>query len=331
MRRPPVRQTRPSRSGGARRHRTHWRDQLTAWQAHHSTSAIESLMRLLQTPIQSLMTWCVVAIATALPATLFVALYNIQALGFSWQNSSQLSVFIQTDAKQDAIQQWRTALLDSPAVAEVVYISSAEALEEFRTHSGLGRLIDDLDANPLPAVLLIQPTREASRGQPLQALQASLTEHPLVEEVILDMQWVKRLEQLLDLATRAVFFLAVLLALGLLLVIGNTIRLAIENRREEIVVIKLVGGTNAYVRRPFLYTGLWYGLGGGLVAVLLLNIGLWWLTEPVARLVELYQSDFRLRGLGAIRSLQLVLITGLLGLAGAALAVTRHLGQIEPQ
>lgn len=324
-------QSRPPRQGGARRHRTHWRDRLNAWQAHHSTSAMESLIRLLQTPVQSIMTWLVVAIATALPATLFLALHNIQALGFSWQDSSQLSVFIRAEADTRAIQQWRDELLAEGSVSEVIYISPAEALEEFRTYSGLGRLVDDLEENPLPPVLLVQPTQQASRGEALEELQASLAEHPLADEVILDMQWVKRLEQLLALATRTVLFLAALLALGLLLVIGNTIRLAIENRRDEIVVVKLVGGTNAYVRRPFLYTGLWYGLGGGVLALVLLNLGLWWLAEPVARLTELYQSDFRLRGLGAISSLQLVLITGLLGLAGAWLAVSRHLGRIEPR
>lgn len=321
----------PARPTGARRHRTYWRDRLHAWQAHHSTSAIESLLRLLSTPIQSIMTWLVVAIATALPATLFVALHNIQSLGYQWQDSSQLSVFVEQGTPAEAIADWRTDLLEQPLVAHVVYISPEEALAEFRAHSGLGRIVDDLEENPLPAVLLVQPTLEASRGEPLQELQGILADHPLADDVQLDIEWVQRLEQLILLASRTVLFLAVLLALGLLLVIGNTIRMAIENRRDEIVVVKLVGGTNAYVRRPFLYTGLWYGLGGGLMALILLNLGLWWLAEPISRLTELYQSQFQLRGLNAIASLQMVLITGLLGLAGAWLAVSRHLGRIEPK
>ena len=127
-----------------------------------------------------------------------------------------------------------------------------------------------------------------------------------------------------------VFGLAGLLALGVILVIGNTIRLAIENRRDEILVVKLVGGTNAYVRRPFLYTGLWYGLGGGLLALVLLGIGLSWLGGPVAQLADLYQSSFRLQGLGFIHSLQLVLLAGITGLLGAWIAVGRHLSHIEP-
>ncbi|HEY7885080.1 MAG TPA: permease-like cell division protein FtsX [Cellvibrionaceae bacterium] len=326
---PPSRK--PARHQGARRHQTHWRDKLYAWQAHHSTTAVESLLRLLQTPLQSLMTWLVVAIATALPATLFVALQNIQSLGYQWQDSSQISVFARQEAAPEALVKWITNLNQRADISAVVFISPEEALEEFRSYSGLGRIVDDLDSNPLPAVLLVQPSVEASRGEALEQLRGELSGHPLADDVRLDMEWVERLEQIIVLTSRTVSFLAVLLALGLLLVIGNTIRMAIENRRDEIVVVKLVGGTNAYVRRPFLYTGLWYGLGGGLMALILLNLGLWWLAEPVSHLTELYQSDFRLQGLGAISSLQLVLVTGLLGLAGAALAVGRHLGQIEPR
>ena len=117
----------------------------------------------------------------------------------------------------------------------------------------------------------------------------------------------------------------------MLLVIGNTIRMAIENRRDEIVVVKLVGATDAYVRRPFLYTGLWYGVGGGIVAAILLVVGFWWLSAPVTQLADLYQSSFRLQGLGFIESLQLILIAGFTGLVGAWIAVARHLYQIQPR
>ena len=321
----------PSRPRGARRHKTHWRDRLEAWQAHHSTCALESLLRLLKTPIQSIMTWLVVAIATALPATLFIALQNVQALGYDWQDSSRISVFIKADARIEAINQWQAKLEQREDITDIVYVSPDEALADFKAHSGLGQLVDDLDDNPLPPVLLIQPAAQASRGPLLEALVADLAAAPLTDSAQLDMEWVERLEQLILLASRGVLFLAILLGLGLLLVIGNTIRLAIENRRDEIVVVKLVGGTHAYVRRPFLYTGLWYGLGGGLLALVLLGLGLWWLTGPVSHLANLYQSDFRLQGLNAITSIQLVLASGLVGLAGAWLAVGRHLSQIEPR
>lgn len=320
-----------SRPQGAVQSKTHWRDRLAAWQAHHSTCAIESLLRLLRTPLQSLLTWLVVAIATALPATLFVALDNVRSLGYQWQDSSQISVFLKRDATADAVGQWQRQLGNHTGVAEVTLINPEQALEEFRQHSGLGDVLDDLEENPLPAVLLVQPTLSASQGEPLQALLQQLQANPLTDDARLDMLWVQRLEQLIELASRIVFFLALLLVLGLLLVIGNTIRLTIESRREEILVVKLVGGTDAYVRRPFLYTGLWYGLGGGLAALLLLATGLHWLSDPVASLASLYQSDFRLRGLDVISSAQLVLLAGLVGLAGAWLAVGRHLSAIKPR
>lgn len=319
------------RPKGASQSKTEWRDRLQAWQAHHSTCAIESLLRLTRSPLQGLLTWLVVAIATALPATLYVALQNVQALGYNWQDSSQISVFVQRNAAPAAISEWQQALTQQATIAEVIYISPEQALAEFREHSGLGEVLNDLEENPLPAVLLVQPSTDASQGSTLEQLLNELNQHPLSDEAKLDMMWVKRLQQLIDLASRGVFFLAALLVLGLLLVIGNTIRLAIENRRDEILVVKLVGGTDAYVRRPFLYTGLWYGLGGGVIALLLLVVGLNWLSVPVAQLASLYNSEFRLQGLGFYTSVQLVLLAGLVGLAGAWLAVGRHLQAIKPE
>ncbi|MDO3387564.1 permease-like cell division protein FtsX [Gilvimarinus sp. SDUM040013] len=321
----------PPRPKGASQSRTQWRDQLESWQAHHSTCAIESLIRLTRSPLQSLLTWLVVAIATALPATLYVALQNVQSLGYNWQDSSQISVFINRQAAGQAIEKWRVELANQPGIEQVVYISPDQALAEFREYSGLGEVLNDLEENPLPPVLLVQPDASASQGEVLEQLLQELNAHALSEEAKLDMMWVKRLQQLIDLASRGVFFLAALLVLGLLLVIGNTIRLAIENRRDEIVVVKLVGGTDAYVRRPFLYTGLWYGLGGGVIALILLALGLTWLSVPVAKLASLYHSEFRLQGLNFYTSIQLVLLAGLVGLAGAWLAVGRHLRAIKPE
>ncbi|BFM19303.1 permease-like cell division protein FtsX [Gilvimarinus japonicus] len=318
------------RPQGAIQSKAAWRHRLEAWQAHHSNCALESLLRLLRTPLQSTLTWLVVAIATALPATLYVALLNIESLGYHWQDSSQISVFIKPAAKTNAIDKWADTLRARSDISDVVYVSPEQALVEFKTYSGLGAVLDDLTENPLPPVLLVQPST-ATTGAALESLLTELSSNGLSDDARLDMMWVKRLEQLVELASRGVFFLAALLALGLLLVVGNTIRLAIESRRDEILVVKLVGGTDAYVRRPFLYTGLWYGLGGGLIALLLLALGLAWLEAPVASLAELYQSEFSLSGLSLTHSLQLILAAGLIGLAGAWLAVGRHLAQIAPR
>ena len=320
-----------TRPQGAVQSQMSWRDKLDAWSAHHSNSAIESLLRLLETPLQSLMTWLVIAIAVALPAALFVVFGNVQQIGQSWQDSSQISVFLKKEASANQAQDLRGRWAQRADVAQATYVSPEQALEEFKLGSGLGELANHLDENPLPAVILIKPKIGGNAPDALTSLQQALIADPLVADVRLDMLWVKRLHQFITLAERFVVALAGLLALGVLLVIGNTIRMAIEARRDEIVVVKLVGATDAYVRRPFLYTGLWYGVGGGILAALLLALVFWWLSAPVAQLADLYQSSFRLQGLDFIGSLQLILIAGITGLVGAWIAVARHLYVIQPR
>ncbi len=319
------------RNQGAIQSKTRLTDRFSAWQAHHSTCAIESLLRLLSNLFQSMLTWLVIAIATALPAILFLALQNIQSLGYSWQDSGQISVFMKKNTSTQDIKALRLKLATRSDIKGVVYISPDDALKEFKAHSGLDDILADLEENPLPAVLLVQPTTLATTSIGIEQLLEALTLIDVVADAKLDMAWVKRLQSLMQLAQSIIIFLTVLLILGLLVVVSNTIRLAIENRRDEIVIVKLVGGTNAFVRRPFLYTGLWYGLGGGLIALLLLSLGLSWLTRPVAELTSLYQSNFQLKGLTTITSIQLVMATGVIGLLGAWLAVGRHLSQIEPR
>lgn len=321
----------PVRVQGAVQSQMSWRDKFDAWSAHHSNSAIESLLRMFETPLQSLMTWLVIAIAIALPAALFVVFNNLQQIGQTWQDSSQVSVFLQKNTTATQAQDLRGRLAQRPDVLQASYISPEEALTEFKRGSGLGELASHLDENPLPAVILITPKMLDNTPAALANLQQELLANSLVADVRLDMLWVKRLHQFIAVAERFVTALAGLLTLGVLLVIGNTIRMAIENRRDEILVVKLVGGTDAYVRRPFLYTGLWFGVGGGIVAAILLSLGFWWLSTPVAQLAELYQSSFRLQGLGFIANLQLILIAGLTGLIGAWIAVARHLYQIQPR
>ena len=163
------------------------------------------------------------------------------------------------------------------------------------------------------------------------ALRAELAGYPDVAQAVLDMEWLQRLNSLMELSRRLVLAVGGLLVVGVVLILGNTIRLAIESRREEIVIVKLVGGSNAFVRRPFLYTGLWYGVGGGLFAALLVAASLWLLRQPISELATLYQSEFRLRGLGVMGGLNLIILGGLLGLAGSWLAVARHLVEIQPR
>ncbi|MGH1470416.1 MAG: permease-like cell division protein FtsX [Cellvibrionaceae bacterium] len=316
---------------GASQSKTKISDKLKAYVNHHRHVAKESLQRLLKTPLQSLLTWLVVAIAIALPGMLYIALNQFQSLGENWQAKPQLSVFVHYRAREAAILSLRDKLQTRPDIETVDYISPEKALIEFEQFSGLGNVLQTLDENPLPAVLVVQPTEVSSHPEQMETLREVLTQEQLIDDVRIDMEWVRRLNQLMTIGQRIVMALAGLLSLGVLLVIGNTIRLAIESRREEIVIVKLVGGTNAFVRRPFLYTGFWYGLGGGVLACILLAVGVYWLSGPIEELASLYQSEGGLNGLSFLETLVILIGAGILGLLGALLAVSKHLHTIEPR
>ena len=209
------------------------------------------------------------------------------------------------------------------------YRSREQALEEFRAWSGFGDILDDLEENPLSAVLLVRPADARPDTLSLEALRLDLEALPEVELARAELEWVRRLQRALMLAERLVDLLAILLMGGALLAVANSIRLMIAGRHDEIVVIKLVGGTAAFVRRPFLYSGFWYGLGGGIIAWAVTAAGFLWLAGPVRELAQLYGSGFLLQGPTLGNAAFLLGGASLLGLAGSWLAVSRHLDAIE--
>ncbi|MBD3736110.1 permease-like cell division protein FtsX [Stutzerimonas balearica] len=300
-----------------------------AWLESHRASLVDSLGRLLKQPIGSFFTCLVMAVALSLPMGLALLLDNVERLGGSWQRAAQISVFLKLDVDAAAGERLRDEIAAMPDVAEAQWISRDAALEEFQQLSGIGEALRELPDNPLPGSVLVTP-KEIDKEK-LEALRQSLAELPGVEQAQLDLLWVERLTAILKLGDRFVFGLTLLLVATLLLVIGNTIRLHIENRRTEIEVVKLVGGTDGYVRRPFLYMGAIYGLGAGLIAWGLLAYGLGWLNEAVVRLAGLYGSDFGLAGVPGGDALSLVVGAVLLGYIGAWLAVARHLSELAPR
>ncbi|RLQ20950.1 ABC transporter permease [Seongchinamella sediminis] len=310
--------------------RARFADRYNAWLRHHRLSAADSLHRVLENRVSSLMTWLVIGIALALPVGLDVALDNATELSAGWDSPAQISLFLEDGVSSEQALALAREIEGSADVAAVLYVSREDALAEFSALSGFADVLASLEDNPLPNLLLVTPAA-ALDGAATGDLRARLAAENNVAEAVLDMAWLQRLNSLMDLSRRLVLAIGALLVLGVLLILGNTIRLAIENRREEIVIVKLVGGSNPFVRRPFLYTGLWYGVGGGLCAALLVSLSLWFLGAPVADLAALYQSDFSLRGLGLMGALNLLILGGLLGLAGAWLAVTRHLADIQPR
>lgn len=320
----------PRPSSGAKQTKTGVGDKSRSYWLHHKASLGSSVSRLLTTPLQTLMTSLVVAIALALPATLLLALNNFQQLGDSWDANPKLSVYIKIRARETAIENLVASIEKRADVARVEYFTAEQALLDFQRHSGFGDTLSSLDDNPLPATLVVSPKASSMEPKQLEALAEAIGKEPIVEEVVYDMDWVRRLRELMRLGETIVLALASLLGLGVLLAIGNTVRLAIENRREEILVSKLVGGTNAFVRRPFLYTGGCYGVFGGVLAAFIVVIAYWAVSGSVARLAMLYQSDFKLVGLGVSGFALLVGLGALLGWLGAWLAVARQLSKIEP-
>ncbi|WP_322978866.1 permease-like cell division protein FtsX [Pseudomonas sp. C11] len=300
-----------------------------AWLESHRASLVDSLRRLARQPIGSFFTCWVMAVALSLPMGLSLLLDNVEKLGGSWQRAAQISLFLDMSAGDREGQALREQIKALDDVADAEWISREQALEEFQQLSGLGRALKELPENPLPGVVLVTP-KEVDKAK-LEALRQRLAELPKVEQAQLDLVWVERLTAILKLGDRFVFGLSVLLILALLLVIGNTIRLHIENRRAEIEVIKLVGGTDGYVRRPFLYMGALYGFGAGIFAWLLLAFGLDWLNDAVVRLAGLYGSDFALSGVPSSDGFSLLLGAVLLGYIGAWLAVARHLNELAPR
>jgi len=276
------------------------------------------------------MTAAVLAIALALPVGLYIALDNVGKLSSGWDGSTQISLFLHTHVKKRDAQKLMQRLEKHKYIKKVEFIDKEKGLEQFKEISGFGDAIKYLDNNPLPIVLVVQPKILANQANTTTQLVKELGKNKLVELAQLDVQWVKRLYTFLEIANRSIWVISSMLAIAVLLIIGNTIRLDIQNRREEIEVSKLIGASDAFIRRPFLYTGVWYGAIGGLIAWIITLISLLLMENPIHKLALLYHSDFRLTGLGAGNTLLLILISCLLGLVGSWIAVSRHLKEIEP-
>ncbi len=296
--------------------------------AIHLATARQSLARLLQSPSTALMTLAVSGIALLLPATLKLALDNVRALAGDLDRATRINVYLEPAPGQERLSELTDSLTSRDDVAAVEHISPEQAAQSLAAESGLGDVLDSLPDNPLPATLIVQPATTDYAA--IRALGEHLGTLSGVTTVQLDLQWLRRLDSFLQLVQRAATALAVIVAAAVLFIIGNTIRLAVTNRRSEIRVAKLVGATDAFVARPFLYTGVWYGLGGGLLAWLLLNVITAVMQGPVQRLLALYDSQ---QALIRPDAAMLVMLAGggaALGWLGALISLRQHLGEIEP-
>jgi cell division transport system permease protein len=298
--------------------------------ARHAQTLVGSLGRIVKQPFATLMTMGVVAVALALPLLLNLFLTNVRTATEYWNDAYDLSVYMDKKASAARVAALANKLRQRDDVAAVRVITAEQGLQEFREQSGFGKALDALNDNPLPDTLVVTPTLVASTPQGTDALKGAIAAMADVQTVQLDTDWVKRLNAILDILRRVVLLTGALLGAGVVLIVGNTIRLDILNRRAEIEVMKLVGASDGFARRPFLYSGIWYGLGGGLLALILVAIAAAVLAHPVDSLAKLYGSQFQLQGLQFTTSALVLGLSMALAWLGSWLAATRHIRGIDP-
>jgi cell division transport system permease protein len=296
---------------------------LGTWFDHHAYSFVASLGRIARKPWSTVLTVGVMAIALALPLGLWLVLANVARLSGDVQQSRQVSVFLKPEVSVAQAQALARTLRGRGDIGNVELRTPEQGLAELRA-SGLGDAIDAAGGNPLPSLLVVTPKGDEA------LLVASLQHLPEADLVQHDAQWRQRLDGWLRFGYRLALVLGTLLGLGALLVVGNTVRLDIQSRREEIEVLQHLGASDGFIRRPFLYLGAWYGLASGALAIGLLTLAALGLRAPLAELAASYGSRFMLAGLDAATAGWVVLAAALLGWLGAGIVAGHFLRQTRP-
>lgn len=291
----------------------------------HRQALISSLKWLTCTPFTTLMTVIVLGIAMALPTGLLITLYKIKSFSNGLNQSAQISLYLNNQVTQNQVQTLLQQLQQQQNIVSIRYISPDEGLKKFSQQLELGNVLNGLKQNPLPGLIVVHPSLNIQTPAQIHQLFLQLSHLPNVADARIDMAWLKRLYAILQLGERIAEGLAVLLGLGVLFIIGNTINLATQRYRKEIEVYKLAGASDRFVRRPFMYVGLLYGALGGAMAWLFINGMLWWLNPAVQQLAAEYSSQLSLNGLAFSPSIYLIGISMLLGLIGARLTLYNHL------
>lgn len=292
---------------------------------------ITSIGEIWRTPVASAMTIAVMGLSLTLPVTLHIVVKNIQSINLEWENASEITLFLNEGLTEQQISSAIRRIRTYDEVDELRYISKDDALAEFKNASGFGAALNYLDTNPLPASFVITPSKFYRSAESAKGLVNKLEREREVDFGQIDIDWLARLNAIVDMLEESVFTVALLLLLSVVLIIGNTIRLSIISRREEIEVMKLVGATEAFIQRPFVYTGIWYGLMGGLIAFIVVSFVVWWLQSALADISGLYATEFIIEGLTLGEFGLLMLVASLLGFSGAYWSVHRHIKEIEPE
>jgi cell division transport system permease protein len=297
---------------------------LGAWAGHHAFSLLASLGRIASKPFAALLTISVMALALALPLGLWQVLSNVERFSGNVQASREISVFLKPEIDAPGAGALLDTLRGRGDIVQVTLKTPQQGLQELRERSGLADAIDAAGDNPLPSVLVVVPNGDET------LLAESLRTLPEADLVQHDTQWRQRLDGWLRFGNRVAWVLAALFGLGALLVVGNTVRLDIQSRREEIGVLQLLGASDGFIRRPFLYLGAWYGLVAGVLAIALLTAAALALQPAIAELAATYGSRFALQGFAPMHALAVVLGAVLLGWIGAGVVTGHFLRQTRP-
>lgn len=306
-------------------------ERLQAHLLNHAHGLFSSLGRLTRTPFTSAMTVSVLSIAIALAASFYIVVANVQQLTGNLETSNQMSLFLKDHVTEAAGQKLAEQLKQNPNVDYVKFINKAQAMEEFKVNSGFGDALNALETNPLPNVIQLLPKNSLENNEAIQQLMAEFKQIPNVDFVQVDMQWVARVQTLMLIAGRSVTVVSILLGFAVTFITGNTIRLELQNRQDEVYISKLVGATNAFIQRPFLYTGFWLGFIAGFLAWIIVTIMLLIVESPVEKLSTLYNGSFELQFLGFFEFLTLMLLASGLAVVGSWAVLHYQLRQIKPQ
>lgn len=291
---------------------------------------ITSIGEIWRTPVASAMTIAVMGLSLTLPATLHIIVKNVQSINLEWDSAAEISLFLNEGLSQQQVASAMRRIQAYDEVEKLTYISKEDAVKEFKKESGFGQALDYLEQNPLPASFIITPVKKHRQAEDAKQLLLKLEREREIDFGKLDIDWLTRLNAIVTMLEEAVITVAVLLMVSVVLIIGNTIRLSIISRREEIEVMKLVGATEGFIQRPFVYTGVWYGIMGGFVAFIVVSFVIWWMQSALGDISGLYMTDFEIEGLTFSEFGLLMLLASGLGFSGAFWSVHRHIKEIEP-
>ena len=300
---------------------------VTAWINQHKNAIQFSSQRLWINPLTTWITLAVIALALALPTGLYILLKNLETVASNEHEIPTISLFLKHSVTEQQAMDRAELFSEMPEIANVQVITKDLAVDKFKNIKGFAETLETLGENPLPHVIIVTPelTLLGNLELDIETFAKNLKNYPEVDDIQIDLEWVQRLRAIIHIAERVTLVIAFLLGITVLLVVGNTIRLNIASRKDEIKITQLMGATNRYIRRPFLYEGLWYGFFGGIFSLVIVHFSLLFIVNPVQILSALYDSDFVIKGVGVVIIFKILFISSLLGLIGAGVAVGRHL------